>query len=222
MPANWRSCRRTSSTPVIRQRLVTAWCSWTRPGHWSADGNQKVRVLRVHPIHRFVRWCGRELGRSPRPLAYNWDARLRPSIGATLAYLKMTIPDFFFIQVGAHDGKLADPIHRFVEQFQLRGLLLEPQPELFDALQLTYAHRPDLTLVNAAIAPVDGKITMHRVRPARAPEHWVTATASLRRDMLDTIRCQVADLDGMTETIRVQAITPKSLFRDYEVTRCDF
>jgi FkbM family methyltransferase len=99
--------------------------------------------------------------------------------------------------------------------------LLEPQPELFDALRKTYAHRPDLILVNAAVAGHDGSITMHRVRPTAAPEQWVTGTASLRPDMLETIRPQVSNLDGMTETISVRAVTPQTVLREHGIGRFD-
>jgi len=175
----------------------------------------------MNPIHRLIRLFGRELSRVPRPLAYNWRGWLRPSLGPLLAYMHLTHPDFFFIQVGAHDGQFADPIHEFVERFRLRGLLLEPQPELFASLQITYSHRPDLVLVNAAIAHEDGTVKLHRVKPKYAPEQWVTGTASLLKEKLDSIGTQIKSLDQLSEIIEVPAITPRTLLHQYGVARFD-
>ena len=80
---------------------------------------------------------------------------------------------------------------------------------MFAALKTTYSHRNDLILVNAALAPQDGSIALHRVRPSNANEPWVTGTASLQPDKLDTIRSQVKNLDDVRETINVRAVRLK-------------
>jgi hypothetical protein len=60
-------------------------------------------------------------------------------------------PGFFFIQIGAADGRIGDPIHHLVERHRWRGILVEPLPHMFAALRATYRHRPDLVLENVAI-----------------------------------------------------------------------
>jgi FkbM family methyltransferase len=70
---------------------------------------------------------------------------------------------FFFIQVGANDGKLEDPLHSSIVAYHLEGLLIEPLPDKFAELQATYAGEHQLRLENSALAHRDGTCTMFRV-----------------------------------------------------------
>jgi hypothetical protein len=53
-------------------------------------------------------------------------------------------PEFFFLQVGANDGVRHDPLRQIVLEYHLRGLCVEPLPDMFDAPArhdpLTIAH----------------------------------------------------------------------------------
>lgn len=172
-------------------------------------------------VHRFIRGMGRELAVAPRPLAYNFHGRLLPSLGPLLAFGKLTIPDFFFVQVGANDGRRADPIHPYVEQFELRGLLIEPQPELFARLCETYAHRTDLILVQAAIGPSDGEIVLHRVRPENGNINcWLTGIASVDADVFRSNARQTSQ-QVVLEELPVRSMHPASLIAEYQIPRID-
>jgi FkbM family methyltransferase len=70
-----------------------------------------------------------------------------------------------FIQIGANDGVRADPIHRYVLEYDWCGILVEPLPYFFAALRQTYAGRPNLILINAAVDREAGKRTMYVLRP---------------------------------------------------------
>ena len=54
------------------------------------------------------------------------------------AYAK-GIEDFFFIQVGANDGRNGDPIFSLVTELGWKGILLEPQKLVFENLLRNYA-----------------------------------------------------------------------------------
>ena len=43
--------------------------------------------------------------------------------------------NFFFIEIGAHDGIYVDPIHRFIVKHKWKGILVEPIPYLFELLK---------------------------------------------------------------------------------------
>src|SRR5580698_10060540 len=47
-------------------------------------------------------------------------------------------PDIFFLQIGAHDGLTKDPIAPLVRQHHWRGLLVEPQKQVFAQLIKNY------------------------------------------------------------------------------------
>ena len=88
--------------------------------------------------------------------------------------------DFFFVQIGANDGKQFDPIGDYVRFFSWRGLLVEPVKDYFDELVDNYADCPGLAFVNAAIADYEGTVTIHRVDPQRKNlPKWHQGIASL-------------------------------------------
>ena len=48
-------------------------------------------------------------------------------------------PDLFFLQICGMDGKRFDPIYAFVKHYRWKGIILEPLPDLFEALAANYA-----------------------------------------------------------------------------------
>jgi FkbM family methyltransferase len=89
---------------------------------------------------------------------------------------------FRFVQIGACDGVRFDPIHRFVVEnhSRIRGLVVEPLPDLFAMLCQTYRPYPGITPVNCAIHNTAGTMTLHRVRPDRLGElpDWAVGITS--------------------------------------------
>jgi len=43
--------------------------------------------------------------------------------------------DFYFVEVGSNDGKTNDPLYDYVKNFDLSGVLVEPQKEVYDKLK---------------------------------------------------------------------------------------
>ena len=72
---------------------------------------------------------------------------------------------FSFVQIGAHDGAMHDPLRRLVATLGFKGVMVEPQPEPFRRLVERYKGREGLHFENAAIADVDGTKTLYRIRP---------------------------------------------------------
>jgi hypothetical protein len=70
---------------------------------------------------------------------------------------KARLSDFFFIQVGAHNGVSNDHLNDFIVKFGLRGILVEPQPHVFAELSRNYSYCPALKLENVAIADEGGE-----------------------------------------------------------------
>lgn len=70
-------------------------------------------------------------------------------------------PDFFFIEVGANDGCSGDPVHESVKRYGWHGLLLEPQPDVFEKLTKNYRDQSQLILENAALGEQDGTMPFY-------------------------------------------------------------
>jgi FkbM family methyltransferase len=69
-----------------------------------------------------------------------------------------------FLDVGAYDGKWCSNTLRLHERGWC-GVLVEPAPSCFAALERQYAKKPRAKLVNAAISNMDGMIEIHESGP---------------------------------------------------------
>lgn len=132
-------------------------------------------------------------------------------------------PEFFFIQIGAADGRIGDPIHHLVERHRWRGILVEPLPHMFAALRLTYRHRPDLVLENAAIAAEAGTRTLHYLRDADRENlpPWYRHLGSFHREVVLKHTLQVPRIGELLATAEVRCITFAQLLDRHDVTRID-
>lgn len=76
-----------------------------------------------------------------------------------------TVPDFFFIQVGAHDGIQLDPLRPIILNYHPRGLLIEPLPDVFAKLRENYRSEPQLLFEMVAIGDAPGRLPFYFVKP---------------------------------------------------------
>ena len=121
-----------------------------------------------------------------------------------------------FIQVGAYDGVLFDPLRAMIIAHGWRGILLEPQPDQFAKLSENYRGQDQLILKNAAIDKTDGEKTLYRARAdyfakfQRADElAWVNSAATFDRAAFE----RVPNIAGYIEEVPVQAISFDSLLK---------
>jgi len=80
-----------------------------------------------------------------------------------LYYLKKN-KKFYFIQLGANDGKGADPLHDFIIDFKPSGILVEPQVDVFRELKNTYKKLNTLIFANIAIYKEDGEQEFYTIK----------------------------------------------------------
>jgi FkbM family methyltransferase len=85
--------------------------------------------------------------------------------------------------VGAYDGVENDPLSKFVGTHDCRGILLEPQPEMFERLRANTGALHGLHLINAAVDRASGIREFFYVPPGIAglPD-WTTQLASFSRE----------------------------------------
>jgi FkbM family methyltransferase len=73
-------------------------------------------------------------------------------------YIKSSNEDFFVLQIGANDGKMADPIYNKVKSYKWQGLFVEPVTYLFNRLKQNYQGCDTLKFENSVIAKHTGEI----------------------------------------------------------------
>jgi FkbM family methyltransferase len=128
-----------------------------------------------------------------------------------IAALGPTRPDFFFVQVGAHNGKDDDPIRPYVLRHHWRGVLVEPHPAMFAELRANYAAEPQLRFENAAVGDADGTAVLHVPRKASGAQS--VNLASFDRDVLARRVGASTPIDAIT----VPSLTINSLLAKHGV-----
>jgi FkbM family methyltransferase len=128
-----------------------------------------------------------------------------------------------FVQIGAHDGVSGDPIRRVVlRRPGWRGLLVEPQPAVFERLIRNYASEQGrLRFLRAAISSSRGMrpfylITGEEQARLRLPP-WATEVASFTRDHLE----RLFPMANITET-EVETLTFADAAEQLPGRRVDF
>jgi FkbM family methyltransferase len=121
---------------------------------------------------------------------------------------------FYFIQIGANDGVLDDPLRELIIGHHLSGLLIEPLPDMFDKLRFNYKDQPQLIFENVAISTEESNFPMYRVNgDASVPLEWHGMASFNKKHLLDE---KVPD--ACIETCSVRTVPLKSLIGKYQIT----
>lgn len=130
--------------------------------------------------------------------------------------------DTFILQIGAMDGKTADPVHEALMRNDWPALLVEPVATHFARLRETYRDRKMVRLAPLAVAGHSGEVPLHRVRPEAIAEGlvpgWGHGASSLYPDRnalgWDHVRPHV-----FTENVPCRTLP--DLLLEYDVARID-
>jgi FkbM family methyltransferase len=145
-------------------------------------------------------------------------ARAEKRYESALSTLADRTADFFFVQVGAHDGGMDDPLARWIASRGWRGMFVEPQPEQFARLRERYAGRQERFIFeNVAIDREAGTRDLHRVTDAHLHAPEISGLASF---FPDRALATHASLGRMTR-ITVPCVPLHTLLERHRITRVD-
>lgn len=198
---------------------------------------------------RFYRTARTRLGRFRRRLYLGVCAYCNPMLRAyfrlagdfetslrdrTLDAYSKNCSNFVVLQVGANDGFSRDPVHKFIVRDRWSGILVEPQPMVFEQeLKQTYRAHSNIHLVNAAVDEVSGSKEFYRI--AFSQDRWATGLSSLSRSALEK---QIRDgwvgsqseihgqkvpeeFADQVESVLVPTVTFEQLLDGYDLERLD-
>lgn len=127
---------------------------------------------------------------------------------------------FFFIQIGAFDGKECDPLYKHIVRYNWSGIFLEPQPGPFkDLMNLHRERTSNLSFINAAISDaIETKIlyTLTGDIPV-----WAKGMASFNKQNILKHSNLLPDIEKNIEQTTIDCITFEKLFSTYSVNRLD-
>ena len=80
-------------------------------------------------------------------------------------FYKFLHKDFFFIQIGANDGVSFDPIYDLVTENNVKGVVLEPIPFIYQKLKKNYEAYSNIIPINMAIHKAEKKMDIYYANP---------------------------------------------------------
>jgi FkbM family methyltransferase len=174
-----------------------------------------------HLARRLANSVGFEFRRMPRALLSNKQHKLEVNLDLICTHLyAMTDRPIFFVQIGANDGVQKDPFLAVAQRLGWRGLLVEPQPDVFDRLKQNLQNMPSFTCLNAAVDRQDGSRTPYRVAPDAPFGDAASELGSFDRQHLIKHDSQFPGIAKHIEEIDVPCMTFDTMLS--EVGEADF
>jgi len=162
------------------------------------------RVPSRRAVAAFAKLHGYRLERRWPFLIHAEGTRLNLTFDDVLEFQYARTRHFFFVVVGAFDGLTNDPISRFIRARDCEGILIEPQPAIYQRLRENLKHFPRFTLLNAAVDQVSGARPIYYVPPGiEGLPDWTAQIASFS---LDHVKKHEADVPGITAFIAEETI----------------
>lgn len=115
-------------------------------------------------------------------------------------------PEFTFIQVGAFDGVVQDPLRKYITKQRWRGLLVEPQAQAARKLRELYRDNDRIVILQVAVDASSGKRNLFTVDPNGAPA-WAGALASFDRATILKHSAQIPQLEQLIREETVDCVT---------------
>jgi FkbM family methyltransferase len=174
-------------------------------------------------LKHITRWCGLAVV-SRRHVSLRYLDH--PPSTSFEDLLFRTFPDMQglnFIQIGANDGRRADPLRVFIDEYAWTGMMFEPLSTNFADLQRHRGNFPLLRLRQAAIDVSAGRRFVYDLAPtatAHLPD-WTRGLGSFSRERL----VQVTREHGLPETAilaeEVETITWAQVWQEFGPHPCD-
>jgi FkbM family methyltransferase len=155
--------------------------------------------------------------------------KLRDTVKAPIDVLDLLLTkvsaersDFFFIQIGANNGLTDDPLRQFVTKYHWHGVLVEPQPQVFQKLLKNYEQEKQLAFENAAIADKDGTVRLF-VADHRDETANLTVFVSLKKEALirGLDNPKAVGVQVQVQEVEVPALSVQTLLAKHRITKID-
>jgi FkbM family methyltransferase len=115
-------------------------------------------------------------------------------------------PALNFIQVGAFDGLIQDPLRDYIVRCGWRGVMIEPQPRPAQKLRELYKDDPNITVLQAALDRQPGSRPFFSVDAPDAPA-WAGALASFQKEVILKHTGDIPGLEAMIHEVDVDCVT---------------
>jgi FkbM family methyltransferase len=177
----------------------------------------------LRPLLKFLRHCGVVIlstrSRSVRYIDH-------PPTSAFDDLLLRTFPDLHglcFIQIGANDGRRADPIRAFIDDYAWSGMMFEPLGANFADLQRHRGASLRLRLRRAAVDVTAGRRQIYDLAPAATAGQpdWTRGLASFSRERVAQAARELGVPDTSIISEEVETVTWSQVWQEFGSHPCD-
>lgn len=187
-------------------------------------------------LKKFINLLGLEIRRIPRIERYfGREVCLRADKLNTLRNLLLfnnyflQSEDFFFVQIGANDGVMYDPIYHIIQKYNLPGILLEPIDDYYQKLEENYRDNSNVVTVKKALHPSKNKEIIYGLRKNHPLHEAYNGIASFNLNHLlkykdprkTPEKWLVPNIEDYIIQEEVECITFDKLILDYNVKKID-
>lgn len=155
------------------------------------------------------------------PIGYTLEKRCETKFDSVMHALVDRPHKPFILQIGAHDGVSNDPLHHHIVRSHLEGLLVEPQPAAFTALQRNYRGEPQLKFDSCLIDEADGVARFYVIAENSGLPRNISQRASMSREVLLNCQSVVPDVAKHVRTVDVPKMSFDTLLTKHAVSRVD-
>ena len=133
----------------------------------------------------------------------------------TFHHLLKTLNHFnkinFFVQVGAHDGMMHDPLCSFLSKNEWSGILIEPQEEILKIFKNRYKNRSNLLYYTLAVHPNQPRVKLYTIK--NPINYSQTGWATILSDRLSNGRSKKELVIKDVKAMPLMDIVKKSKFK---------
>ncbi len=144
---------------------------------------------------------------------------------AVLDALATAHPQARFVQVGANDGEMMDPVRSTIVRSQWTGLVIEPVPRLFAQLRANYASASDrVTPVNVAVAQSAEPAQFFHLSDVPGKPllpDWAQGLGTFRKEVIEKHADRIPDFDSYLQSITVPCMTLQAICDEHSVEQLD-
>jgi len=115
-------------------------------------------------------------------------------------------PECGFIQVGAYDGIVADPLRKYIAPCGWRGVMLEPQPGPARRLRALYEGVDGIVILQQAVDAERRSRSLYTVESEEMP-NWAGGMASFNRDHLIAHDYLLPGIEAKIRELTIDCIT---------------
>jgi FkbM family methyltransferase len=184
-------------------------------------GKRKVSDRLADLGRRALAARGLRLQRLPKSLLRQPEAELRMQFDYVLAQRSLRVRSFFFVQIGAFDGRRYDPLFAWVQARRWRGLLVEPQPRFFSELVENYKGVDGLEFRRIAVGVRSETRRFYTVAEGPGVPRDAGMIASFDRETLLSHRQFIPDLESHLRSEEIECVALNDLLAAVETDHID-